>query len=45
MVEIIIIKPIISATEKSVPSHTAEITVAATGSMLEIMLAFVAPIR
>ena len=45
IVEIIIINPIISVKENSVPSHRADMTVAATGSMLEIMLVFVAPIR
>ena len=45
IVEIIITKPIKSVGRKAVLSHKAEITVAETGSMLDIMLAFDAPMR
>ena len=45
IVEIIIAKPMKSVGIKAVLSHSAEITVAETGSILETMLAFDAPIR
>lgn len=44
IVEMIIAIPMISVSEKLLESHTAEITQAETGSMLEMMLALVGPI-